>query len=85
MANELDHTYFCLQSRGCDAEDAKRFEAAAARGDGKINLVSQTGIQYCPFCGTKLETWLARHRKEAEELVKHSQPFMMKFFSSNES
>ena len=82
LFSEMGSTYFCLQSRGYDAGDAKKLENEAARGVGKINIVSQTGIQYCPFCGNKLEKWLTCHKKDAEELIKRSDSFMMRFSSN---
>ena len=76
LKSELDITFFCLQSRGVNAADCDR----AKRGELKlagINLAHQTGVQFCPFCGTKLSNWIATHKTEVQELITRSKPFLL--------
>lgn len=61
---------FRIQSRGCKWNDVKQlhFLSEFVR-DGKVNIVEQTGLLYCPFCGTKLEKLVTKNRDILEKLA----------------
>ncbi len=49
---------FVCQSRAIDADSftvLQRIAANGPLGDLKINIVTQQGISYCPFCGMQLD------------------------------
>jgi hypothetical protein len=61
---------FGLQSRGIAAEDMSRLEVAPV----DINVASEHGCRYCPFCGTDLSSLIERARGEfdnSERVTSH--------------
>jgi hypothetical protein len=55
LINTLDGTRFRLQSRGIADQDIDKIRPMPGSPDIKINLASETGLQYCPFCGRRLQ------------------------------
>jgi hypothetical protein len=55
LAVEVTHgtIAFLLQSRGLASGDETLWKPVSI--DLKINVCSETGIRFCPFCGRKLE------------------------------
>jgi hypothetical protein len=77
LKSQQGFTFFCLQSRGYDFDDSAKIEGKPLGLAVKVNAASEIGIQYCPFCGTKLADWIAKHPKEADQLARRSEPFVM--------
>lgn len=75
LKSELGITFFSLQSRGIDHADRDKLRTEAGRVPGKLNLLTEIGLQYCPACGTKLAKWIRKHSKEVDELIAQSKPF----------
>jgi hypothetical protein len=46
---------FLLQSRGIALEDVSKVHPMPGAPDIKINVSSEVGLQYCPWCGTRLQ------------------------------
>ena len=61
----VDTLAFNLQSRGV----ADRDVAALKYPTVDINIATNTGLEYCPFCGTKLELLILRNHKIFEALA----------------
>ncbi len=59
---------FLLQSRGIAFDDVKRIRPNPNASDVKINVSSETGLQYCPWCGRRLQE-LAQASPEAFEKI----------------
>ena len=76
LKSEMRMEFFCLQSRGCDKENAELLMQEMRGKLPKINLVSQIGIKFCPFCGLRLEDWLFANRKEALLIIEDSKQFL---------
>ena len=67
VVNNLgDGSFFMLQYRQKDISQ------------GASNVCEQ-GIQFCPWCGTKLQTIIDNHPKEVEELRKQHERLIVKF------
>ncbi|MBN1207284.1 MAG: hypothetical protein JXB05_20535 [Myxococcaceae bacterium] len=76
-AEEAGQRGFRLQARACDAADipmlAKRL-AGEREGLSNVSLAAQTGMRYCPFCGTELDQLIGRRVEEFGVLLeKHRQ------------
>ena len=67
-----DRFRFKLQSRGVSFLDRNKLAHEKERQLGvTVNLECETGLQYCPFCGTRLED-LAKQHVEAFQLLADS-------------
>jgi len=67
-------SYFCLQTRAVKEEDMNLLQNKLLElsldtisGENRLNLVTQQGIGFCPFCGTDLEKWIEKNRKVFEK------------------
>ncbi len=70
-------TYFCLQSRACAAADIDTIRATICPDSGKVRVVEQMGLQYCPSCGFDLKEWIVNHSGLVEELACQSRELIM--------
>lgn len=81
LKSEMGLTFFCLQSRAVDATEAEQLAKTISKSvdglTGKIRLTEQIALTYCPSCGCKLESWMADHPREVDELVRRSRPFVL--------
>jgi hypothetical protein len=50
---------FFLQARAFDAGTEPELNVATP-----MSLVIQKGLQFCPWCGTRLQQWYRRHARE---------------------
>jgi hypothetical protein len=75
LKQEMEFTYFSLQSRGID-HGAKLEHGRTAQGGGtKVNILTEIGLQFCPACGADLAEWIRKHSNEVKELIARSKPF----------
>jgi hypothetical protein len=64
---------FLLQSRGINFEDEKKIKPISI--DIKINVSSEIGIQFCPFCGCHLRDLINKNPTLFDDLAKKHRPF----------
>lgn len=60
---------FRLQSRGCDVNDIDNLRSGSNDPALRLNIVTQTGMLYCPFCGEKLSNLVDRSFGYFNDLV----------------
>ena len=72
------YRYFCLQSRACEFLEESKLKNIPRDCDppNPLTILTQIGIQFCPICGTKLETIIAEHPIEFEEFVERCKGFV---------
>jgi hypothetical protein len=63
-----------MQSRGVSFEDQSKLKPADL--DVKINLSAETGMRYCPFCGSLLEQLINENREHFQTLAKEHEKFV---------
>ena len=68
---------FLLQSRGIALADVGRVKSNPNAPDVKINLSSEIGLQYCPWCGRQLQELIKASQEAFEELAKRHKSFYM--------
>lgn len=74
VVNTPEGISFRLQSRGIAFEDEKKIGPMPGAPDMKINVSCEVGLQYCPFCGRRLQDLVKASPKAFEELAdKHRQ------------
>ena len=76
LRQSVDASFFALQSRGCDERDVEELRTKAGKDLPPIRIVEQETVHFCPYCGTKLSTWLGSHQKMARELLVKSKPLL---------
>src|SRR5258708_25252970 len=70
---------FYLQARACDIDEEEKMKNLPRDCDiPKLRIVEQTGIQFCPFCGTKLDLIIAENQGEFDELAKAHERSLLK-------
>jgi hypothetical protein len=72
--------FYCLQARVCDYEDEGKMKNIP--WDENIprflRLVEQAGVQFCPFCGVKLENIISQHLGDFDNLAKTHEQLLLK-------
>jgi hypothetical protein len=72
------YRFFCLEARACDFED--KFKMKNIPYDCEVprplTVAMQIGIQYCPACGSRLDTIIAEHESEFEEFAEKCKKFL---------
>ena len=58
VVNTLGKTRLLFQSRGIAFDDLGKMRPMPDAPDVKINVSSEIGLQYCPWCGKRLEKLL---------------------------
>jgi hypothetical protein len=66
---------FCLQSRGVAFEDEHKLRAVPEAPDFKINISSESGLRFCPFCGRKLQDLVAANPEAFNFLAEEHRKF----------
>ncbi len=66
---------FLFQSRGIAFEDVGKIRPNPTAPDIKINVSSESGLQYCPWCGRQLRELIAASPEDFEELAKKHKSF----------
>ena len=76
--NDEQSRCFYLQGRACDAfEEAKLKNLPKNIDIPKLRIVEQTGIQFCPFCGMKLDIIITENEAAFDELAKAHYSFLL--------
>jgi hypothetical protein len=66
---------FRLQSRGIAFEDVSKIRPAPDYPDIKINVACESGLQFCPFCGRRLQELLQASPEAFGELAERHKEF----------
>lgn len=66
---------FLLQSRGIAFEDTGKIRPVPDYPDIKINVSCETGLQYCPWCGRRLQELIEASPEAFAELAKKHKSF----------
>ena len=66
---------FLFQSRGIALEDVGKIRPNPSAPDMKINVSSETGLQYCPWCGRRLQELIEASPEAFEELAREHKSF----------
>lgn len=65
---------FRLQSRGIAFEDVGKIRPMPDYPDMKINVACESGLQFCPFCGRRLQELIKASPQAFETMAeKHKQ------------
>jgi hypothetical protein len=67
---------FLLQSRGVAFKDVVSLVAMPNGPDIKINIASDAGLQYCPWCGRRLADLVKGAPEPFEVLAKGHKPLL---------
>ena len=70
-----DGIRFRLQSRGIAFEDERKIRPVPDSPEIKINIAEECGLQYCPFCGRRLQELVEASPRPFEELVEKHKKF----------
>ena len=62
---------FLLQSRGVAHGDG-----LPGKLDSDINVLTETGLRFCPYCGTDLEKYSMENEKLMGSLLKHHEKYI---------
>ncbi len=69
---------FRLQFRACDMDDEDTLQNIPKDYDlPKLRLVVQTGLRYCPACGTNLQEIIKLHTPEFDALAVAHKRFVL--------
>lgn len=60
---------FTLQSRGVAFDDEDNLRAFPDAPDIKINISSESGLRFCPFCGRRLQDLIDVHPEEFRDIA----------------
>ena len=75
---EQDLMFFCIQGRAVHASDEQDLEEILKNTPSVgFTIVSQTGLQFCPFCGAKLSRWIKKHLQEFNEIANATSDFVV--------
>lgn len=75
LVAEFEGKYsFRIQGRAVDAASESQ---RVAQPGCNISLVFQTGVRFCPFCGTNLTEWLRTHPEQAKKLAEASREYLL--------
>jgi hypothetical protein len=66
---------FLFQSRRIAFHDAEKIRPDPTAPDIKINVSFETGLQYCPWCGRRLQDLVETSPEAFDELSKKHKPF----------
>lgn len=66
---------FLLQSRGIALEDVKSVQLNPFPLDIKINVSSEIGLQYCPWCGRRIQDLIEASPEAFEALAEKHKIF----------
>jgi len=66
---------FLFQSRGIAFEDVKKVGPNPSATDIKINVSFETGLQYCPWCGRRLQELIEISPEAFVELAEKHKKF----------
>ena len=69
-----EHVRLFLQSRGLAFGDEGKWKPVAI--DVKINVSAEIGLQFCPFCGRKLDELIQEDPSFFENLAKEHAKFL---------
>jgi hypothetical protein len=72
---------FLLQSRGIPFEDESKIRPRHDAPDIKINVSSESGLQYCPICGHNLEKLVKASPTVFEQLAEKHKRFLPAVFN----
>jgi len=76
--NEQGIRCFCLQARACDADEEDRMKNMPDnRAIPKLRIVTQATIQFCPFCGTRLDDLIGRGEREFDERAEEQRRLLL--------
>jgi len=77
--SDCGYRFFCLQARGCDKQDEPKMKNIPKGLDipNPLTIAMQVGIQYCPFCGTQLATFIAEAGDEFQVLADANRPLLI--------
>lgn len=64
-----------IQSRACDHAQQADVRATRSTSGGLVNLLTQTGLKYCPHCGTRISKMVKRNREYFDRLVVEHRKF----------
>ena len=64
---------FRLQARGIAFEDEEKLGPMPGSPDIKIHISSESGLQYCPICGQRLDDLVTMNPKAFAELAEEHQ------------
>jgi hypothetical protein len=67
LEKQGDRVRFLIQSRGVakvDEEKLAEFCKSKPELDLWINISAETGLKFCPWCGTRLQDVIDSHQKE---------------------
>jgi hypothetical protein len=73
---------FVLQSRGIAFEDLGKIKPTDV--NIKINVSSESGLQYCPYCGQQLPQLVELRRSFFERLAEKHKKFLATWPSANQ-
>jgi hypothetical protein len=73
------YRFFCLQARACPKLDEPKMKNLPKGIDipNPLTVGMQIGIQYCPFCGTKLANIIAGSLNEFTRLADSNKPLLL--------
>jgi hypothetical protein len=67
---------FLLQSRGVAFEDVGKLRPMPGSPDLKINIVCDTGLQFCPWCGQRLQELVKIAPEGYDDLAEAHKPLL---------
>lgn len=75
VVQTADGIRFRLQSRGVAFEDETRMRSIFVASDINFNLACETGLQFCPFCGTRLQDLVIANGRAFNRLAREQEKF----------
>src|SRR5881296_2511735 len=76
VSRRPEYFVFYLQSRAVAFGDQSKLRVSSP--EVRVNLDFTVGIQFCPWCGSKLEELAATAPQEFAELARRHEPFVPK-------
>jgi hypothetical protein len=67
---------FLLQSRGIAVEDVDKLRPVPGSPDLKINIAYDAGLQFCPWCGRRLQELVEIAPEAYDDLAKTHKPLL---------